>query len=44
MLCLAVQMALQYIYFGPYTGIATLAAILTAGFYALYAKIGRAHV
>jgi choline transport protein len=37
LLCLAVQMALQSIYFGSYTGFATVIAIATEGFYVSYA-------
>lgn len=37
LLCLVVQMALQSIYFGSYTGFATVIAIATQGFYVSYA-------
>ena len=37
LLCLVVQMALQSIYFGSYTGFATVIAIATEGFYVSYA-------
>ena len=37
LLCLAVQMGLQSIYFGSYTGFATVIAISTQGFYVSYA-------
>jgi choline transport protein len=37
LLCLIVQLALQSIYFGSYTGFATVIAIATEGFYVSYA-------
>jgi choline transport protein len=37
LLCLGVQMALQSIYFGSYTGFATVVAIAVQGFYVSYA-------
>lgn len=37
MLCLGVQLAMQSIYFGSYTGFATVIAIATQGFYVSYA-------
>jgi choline transport protein len=37
LLCVGVQMALQSIYFGSYTGFATVIAIATQGFYVSYA-------
>lgn len=37
LLCLGVQMAMQSIYFGSYTGFATVIAIATEGFYVSYA-------
>lgn len=37
LLCLGVQIALQSIYFGSYTGFATVIAIATEGFYVSYA-------
>ena len=37
LLCLMVQMAMQSIYFGSYTGFATVIAIATQGFYVSYA-------
>ncbi len=37
LLCLGVQLAMQSIYFGSYTGFATVIAIATQGFYVSYA-------
>ncbi|ERF72853.1 hypothetical protein EPUS_04288 [Endocarpon pusillum Z07020] len=37
LLCLSVQLAMQSIYFGSYTGFATVIAIATQGFYVSYA-------